>query len=188
MKKLEYDIESISPSLKRLASNYDSDQKSIKEYYKENSSKVKFSKWLNSNDIIGFIRRLFFLDYDNEDVTFENVTCIAFIMNIIFFFLNCIILKLGYNYSIFPLSILITLGIFLYYNIQCKFQGIIINCLIYFFSVFLVNYQVYNASKEGRFTKYHQNMIVKDSLDRNQFFIENLQTFNKQNYKLIKYD
>ena len=31
-------------------------------------------------------------------------------------------------------------------------------------------------------------MIVKDSLDRNQFFIENLQTFNKQNYKLIKYD
>ena len=67
MKKLEYDIESISPSLKRLASNYYSDQKSIKEYYKENSSKVKFSKWLDSNDIIGFIRRLFFLDYDGED-------------------------------------------------------------------------------------------------------------------------
>ena len=86
MKKLEYDIESISPSLKRLASNYYSDQKSIKEYYKENSSKVKFSKWLYSNDIIGFIRRLFFLDYDSEDITFENVTCIAFIMILYFSF------------------------------------------------------------------------------------------------------
>ena len=186
--ELEYDIKEISPSLKKLVSTYNSDQDSIKEYYKENSSKVRFSKWMNSNNVIGFIRRLFFLDYDNKKITFGNVVWISIIFNIIFFFLNCCILKLGYNYSIFPLSILITLGIFLYYNIKCRFQGIILNCLVYFFSVFLVNYQVYNASKEGTYTKYYQNIIEKDSLNRNQFFIENLQTFNNQKYNIIKYD
>lgn len=185
---MEFNPHDLSPSLLQLAVNNDKDKKDIQEYYRENSFKNRFKRDLNSSGIKGFIKRLFIIDSDGVDCTTENSCIIGIIFNIILFFIYSITLKLGFNYSFFPLSIVITFGIFLYYNIISRFQGIIINCLVYFLSVFLVNYHTYNASREGLYHPTYVQQVQKDSLNRNQFFIENLQIFNNQKYNLIKYD
>lgn len=177
-----------SNNLDILSSTLQKDKKEILEYYRSTSNKTKFNNWIRTSGILNFIKRLFVFDYDNKEFSLSDSIFLTVTISFIQFILNSCLLKLGYNYEIYPIIILILILLLLCYIIVNKFQTILTCLLIYFFSIFYMNNLIYNSSKEGTFKQSYQTMIIDNNLDKNQFFIENLQTYKNNKLKLIRHD
>ena len=173
-------IDSLIKSLKE-------DREYISEYYSSVSNKAMLSELSKKYGISNFIKRLFIFDYD-EDLfcIFDSIFATVFICFAIFGSV-CSLCKVGYNNDSFPIFLLISLILFLYYIIVSRFQTIVTTTLVFIFSVFWVNSRVYETSKAGNYKQKYEKMIVEQNMTKNDFFIENLQTINNNKLKLFKY-
>lgn len=175
-------IDSLTKSLKE-------DKEYISQYYSSvsNDKKAMLSKLSKKYGISNFIKRLFIFDYD-EDMfcLFDSIFATIFICFAIFGIV-CSLCKVGYNNDSFPIFLLISFIMFLYYIIVSKFQTVITTTLVFLFSVFWINSRVYDVSKAGNYKQKFEKMIVDDNMTKNEFFIENLQTYKNNKLKLFKY-
>lgn len=146
----------------------------ISEYYEKNSFKNRAKEWIANHDFFSKLINtnifgLFWPHYDNKEYG-NGDSILQYILYCIFdFFITASLLKIGFDFSIFYIMLLITLFIHIIFCIKImQWQAIITNFIVYFFAVWLVTNQVNYAINNNT---YH-NIEISDTLTNDDFFIE----------------
>lgn len=170
--------------VEKLRKENEQARQEISDFYEQNSFKNRTKEWIANHNFFSKlvninIFALFWPDYDNEEYG-NGDSILQYVLYCIFnFFITVSILKIGFDFNVFPVTLLITLIIQLYLNIKIMgWQAIITNFVLYFMAMWLVtarvNYAVINNT-------YH-NIEFTDTLSNNDFFIEQskINTLTKQ--------
>mgnify|MGYP003292137043 CR=1 FL=1 len=160
--------------VEKLRKENEQARQEISEYYEKNSIKNQIKEWIAKHDFFSKLANtnifgLFWPNYDNKEYG-NGDSILQYVLYCIFnFFITVSILKIGFDFNVFPvvLGIVLVIQIFLNIKLFC-WQAVITNFVVFFCSLWLVTSRVNNAMIN---TTYH-NIEMTDTLTTNDFFIE----------------
>lgn len=160
--------------IEKLIKENEQARQEISEYYEQNSFKNQAKEWVAKHNFLSKLVNtnifgLFWPNYDNKEYG-NGDSILQYVLYCIFnFFITVSLLKLGFDFNVFPIMLCITLAIQIFFNIKIFcWQAVITNFAIFFCTLWLVTSRVNNAITNNT---YHR-IEVTDTLSTNKFFIE----------------
>lgn len=160
--------------VEKLRKENEQARQEISEYYEKNSIKNQVKEWIANHDFFSRLANtnifgLFWPNYNNKEYG-NGDSILQYVLYCIFnFFITVSLLKIGFDFNVFPIVLCITLAIQLFLNIKLFcWQAIVTNFILFFCSLWLVTSRVNNAIVGNT---YH-SIEVTDTLSTNDFFVE----------------